>query len=238
MPWSRSRRANNPVVVSSLQDDRNDRRLRQPSVIAKRAQTTPQKIRIVLDFGHPLRLLLQNRQTFTDGRHRSRTQSRGKNKRRCPMLKIDGKFMRHSSKTTSGGNGLSQRTSPDVYLLVAMPKCSSVPRPHAPITPEACDSSTSRKKPNSFLTSRISGRWQTSPSMEKTPSEMTKVRLAWHPFCSSWRKDEASLCRNRCNCTPANRHASVRLRWQSESMITRSAGPSSAPSTGHIRQIA
>ena len=35
--------------------------------------------------------------------------------------------------------------------LVSMPKCSSVPRPVAPRTPEACASSTSRKAPNSFL---------------------------------------------------------------------------------------
>src|ERR1700688_4941787 len=121
------RRGQNAVITQSpgkqpsgglvIEDDRNDRRLRQPGVIAKRAQTTPQKVRIVLDFGYPLRLLVQNRQALPDRGHRRRAQSCGKNKRRCPMLKIDGKFTGHSSKTTSGGNGLSQPTSPDVYFL-------------------------------------------------------------------------------------------------------------------------
>ena len=33
------------------------------------------------------------------------------------MLKINRQLMRHSRETTRGGNGLSQRTSPDVHFL-------------------------------------------------------------------------------------------------------------------------
>jgi len=115
-----------------------------------------------------------------------------------------------------------------------IPKCSSVPRPRSPRTPVAWDSSTMRKQPCSFLRATNSGRRQMSPSIEKTPSAMIKVRLAGSPDSSSWRRESGLLCAKRCTVAPASRQASTRLRWERASRITRSMGESTAETTARL----
>src|SRR6202044_473644 len=93
-----------------VENYRNDRRLRQPGVIAQRAQPAAQKVRVVLDLRYPLRFALQNRESLTDSRHRRRTQRRGKNEWGSPVLEINRKFLRYGRKATGGRNRFGQGT--------------------------------------------------------------------------------------------------------------------------------
>src|ERR1700677_79641 len=87
-----------------VENYRNNRRLRQPSVIAQRAKAAAQKVRVVLDFGDPFRFALQNPESLSDSGPCSRAQRRRKNERGCPVLQKDRKFLRDGRKATGGRN--------------------------------------------------------------------------------------------------------------------------------------
>ena len=75
------------------------------------------------------------------------------------------------------------------------PKCSAVPRPVAPSTPEAWESSITTTAPSSRAICRMSGSFAMDPSMEKTPSVQMSLRGAARCARSCARRWSMSACR-------------------------------------------
>ncbi len=74
------------------------------------------------------------------------------------------------------------------------PQCSAVPRPFAPSTPVACESSTTTIASCSRAICRIAGSFAMSPSIEKIPSVQMIRRRALFALTSFARRSSMSAC--------------------------------------------
>jgi hypothetical protein len=96
--------------------------------------------------------------------------------------------------------------------------CSSpVPRPVFPRTPVACESSTASTVPCASQIRTISGRFASSPSIEKTPSVMKSLNREEPSSESIFSRAAGSLCGTRKRFALHSRTPSMIEAWLSSS---------------------